>query len=476
MQTAQSASFDCGKAASNVEKLICGNAELSKLDENLNNAYLRVIARSDVKQKAIDSQRQWLKNERNVCRSTECIKIAYEKRISELGFTSSFGITFLRPSGRNTSPNQSTDTDKVTEPQVGMPPVEIQKTQTLHKQSSERAKDCDTSNILDSAKLPKSKVVTQLVETAKIELDQHQIDCAVQTLENANRIVRSVANGTERAAMGFEIKDVALGIIQQERTLHTGAETRLILAATQSITADGKPIRKASEDERFNDTSFLGSVSDLYNRQNRNLEYRQIDLMMLRLNFSLPANKRWAERWRLTNFLADEHRNNYLGEVVELLKYAQDDVHQTYRTEFASGINRAAAGHMMAPLNLLSPESAKRDLEALDWLHSLLKEETLIWQMYLYMAEAYWQIGDKAKARDNLAKARSAVDEEGNLYWVANFLCNKATSCPFGIYDSREMNSLLDAVAKLAETDRLIRNKLDRIQAMRNRVSRTEER
>ena len=34
------ASFDCGKAASEVEKIICGDDELSRLDESLNKAYL----------------------------------------------------------------------------------------------------------------------------------------------------------------------------------------------------------------------------------------------------------------------------------------------------------------------------------------------------------------------------------------------------------------------------------------------------
>lgn len=53
--TAQAASFDCAKAKSEVEKLICSNDELSKLDESLNEAYLQTLNRTDIKQQIIES-------------------------------------------------------------------------------------------------------------------------------------------------------------------------------------------------------------------------------------------------------------------------------------------------------------------------------------------------------------------------------------------------------------------------------------
>jgi len=96
LTTAQAASFDCKKAKTEVEKLICSNEELSKLDESLNEAYQRALNRTDIKQQTIKSQRQWLKYQRNMCQDAECIKNAYESRIKELGFTSSFGIVIFR--------------------------------------------------------------------------------------------------------------------------------------------------------------------------------------------------------------------------------------------------------------------------------------------------------------------------------------------------------------------------------------------
>ena len=55
------ASFDCGKAMSEAEKIICGSDELSKLDESLKKAYLQALEWKDIKNRIIKSQRQWLK-------------------------------------------------------------------------------------------------------------------------------------------------------------------------------------------------------------------------------------------------------------------------------------------------------------------------------------------------------------------------------------------------------------------------------
>jgi uncharacterized protein len=80
----EAASFDCGKAASVVEKLICSNEELSKLDENLSKAYKHEVEQSDSKHKAIEDQRQWIKEERNSCQDADCLKSAYQKRIDKI--------------------------------------------------------------------------------------------------------------------------------------------------------------------------------------------------------------------------------------------------------------------------------------------------------------------------------------------------------------------------------------------------------
>lgn len=81
----QAASFDCGKAVSKIEKLICGNDELSKLDETLSKTYRQAHARSgDDKPQVIEEQRQWLKITHMSCKDAACLKELYAKRIHEL--------------------------------------------------------------------------------------------------------------------------------------------------------------------------------------------------------------------------------------------------------------------------------------------------------------------------------------------------------------------------------------------------------
>jgi uncharacterized protein YecT (DUF1311 family) len=78
------ASFDCKKATSEVEKIICSDDELSRLDESLNKVYLQALKRTDIKEQTIESQKQWLREVRNECQDADCLKEAYETRIWEL--------------------------------------------------------------------------------------------------------------------------------------------------------------------------------------------------------------------------------------------------------------------------------------------------------------------------------------------------------------------------------------------------------
>jgi len=84
--TAQAASFDCAKATTAVEKLICADAELSKLDDELNAAYKTALQDEKQPEAIRQAQKQWMK-ERNVCVDAACVKGAYETRLKALGIS-----------------------------------------------------------------------------------------------------------------------------------------------------------------------------------------------------------------------------------------------------------------------------------------------------------------------------------------------------------------------------------------------------
>lgn len=80
---ALAASFDCTKAASKVEKLICADAQLSAQDETLAAVYRQAAQLTPGEAEPKLSQRAWLK-QRNACADVDCVAQAYRQRIAEL--------------------------------------------------------------------------------------------------------------------------------------------------------------------------------------------------------------------------------------------------------------------------------------------------------------------------------------------------------------------------------------------------------
>lgn len=75
-----SASFNCAKASTPVEKIICGDESLSTLDSVLANYYQQAVAiDGGVRQ----SQKEWL-TERDRCTDSGCLSAAYVARIDDL--------------------------------------------------------------------------------------------------------------------------------------------------------------------------------------------------------------------------------------------------------------------------------------------------------------------------------------------------------------------------------------------------------
>ncbi|CAN6959471.1 Lysozyme inhibitor LprI N-terminal domain-containing protein [Psychrobacter okhotskensis] len=84
---ANSASFDCKKATTWVEKTICESTELSKLDEAMAKKYKNDLINEsndkDSKDWVIYEQRTWLKFQRNTCKDTSCLIREYKEYIEE---------------------------------------------------------------------------------------------------------------------------------------------------------------------------------------------------------------------------------------------------------------------------------------------------------------------------------------------------------------------------------------------------------
>jgi uncharacterized protein YecT (DUF1311 family) len=77
-------SFDCNKAITTAEKIVCADEKLSHLDKQLSQTYKQVLAVSSNVNEVRQSQRNWLIGHRNKCTDKACLEKAYDRRISEI--------------------------------------------------------------------------------------------------------------------------------------------------------------------------------------------------------------------------------------------------------------------------------------------------------------------------------------------------------------------------------------------------------
>lgn len=80
---AVAAGFDCKKATSDIEKIICSSERLSALDEALNKQFRDALEKADDRTSLVKAQKAWIQ-ERNKCVDSKCLEKAYESRQASL--------------------------------------------------------------------------------------------------------------------------------------------------------------------------------------------------------------------------------------------------------------------------------------------------------------------------------------------------------------------------------------------------------
>jgi|GEM_PF-3285924 len=82
--SSHAAGFNCERATTAMEKMICADPGLSNLDDQLNRTYSILLARSAAPEALAAEQAHWLTARRNACRTSECANAAYLDRLDEL--------------------------------------------------------------------------------------------------------------------------------------------------------------------------------------------------------------------------------------------------------------------------------------------------------------------------------------------------------------------------------------------------------
>ncbi len=82
----RAASFNCSKATTKIEQMICADPELSRLDEEMAEAYKAALQDEVPAEDIRRAQKRWLK-ERNRCADVVCLKKTYKGRLQKLEST-----------------------------------------------------------------------------------------------------------------------------------------------------------------------------------------------------------------------------------------------------------------------------------------------------------------------------------------------------------------------------------------------------
>jgi uncharacterized protein YecT (DUF1311 family) len=79
-------SFDCNRASTTAEQLVCADRQLAAADIKLAKAYKYQmdVGTAEVKANLKKQQNEWRKHERDICTDTACVLKAYQKRLEEL--------------------------------------------------------------------------------------------------------------------------------------------------------------------------------------------------------------------------------------------------------------------------------------------------------------------------------------------------------------------------------------------------------
>lgn len=82
--SAHAASFDCRKAATRTEKMICSDKELGNADSEMSGLYHELTSGTYQRKDLLTDQRVWLKNVRDACDDLACMRSVHRERIAYL--------------------------------------------------------------------------------------------------------------------------------------------------------------------------------------------------------------------------------------------------------------------------------------------------------------------------------------------------------------------------------------------------------
>ena len=202
------AGFDCNKASTLVEKAICSDSELSKLDDLLMISYKEALRNISDTDKLKSEQRDWLSNTRNKCQDADCLKRAYNKRISDIS-TVTVGLS--------AHAEQTTKLDArdfvVADISIGMSKVNVKK--IIGNPKSEKNRKGVTGNFTElnytglTVILSDEKVFGMTIESAKYATNR-----GLHVGDSVKKLLEIYENPASRDGQDMDYNDDEGGLIR----------------------------------------------------------------------------------------------------------------------------------------------------------------------------------------------------------------------------------------------------------------------
>lgn len=211
---AYSASFDCAKASTVVEKSICSNASLSTLDDQLTAIYSKAFKASSAQSELKKQELDWIKTKRNICTTEDCISAAYSSRIAEFNLL-------------DQPPLQAAPATSETQPIQSAPPLSPVVTTTTDS-SGLKLQTIKTEGVGSTVEL----AAQNAAQNALMQVVGSFIDVE-KKLDKKTEIADGIRNETK--SISTNIKDYSQGTIKGFKVLDSKQESTLIRVTAEVV-------------------------------------------------------------------------------------------------------------------------------------------------------------------------------------------------------------------------------------------------
>lgn len=179
-----SAGFECAKASTNIEKIICSSETLNKLDETNTELFKQLKSEHPDSTFIINDQKSWIKLSRNACTEERCLIDSYKSRnnvfknlLKAKSNTNSSELTSAQTTAKPEVPSEAFVQNNNTEPnKVESQAIQQSQATQVLEGASESNFDCSSALAYSDSSKFTTLDINQLTKTLAVDLSKRASD------------------------------------------------------------------------------------------------------------------------------------------------------------------------------------------------------------------------------------------------------------------------------------------------------------